>query len=127
MPLVRIDLVKGKSIDFRRTIGDIVYDATVNTINVPQNDRFQVITEHDPEMFIFDPSYLGIARSADCIFIQITLNAGRTTDAKKALFKAIVDGLQARLNHRPEDVFIGLVEVNKENWSFGNGLAHYAE
>lgn len=127
MPLVRIDLVKGKSIDFRRTIGDIVYDATVNTINVPQNDRFQVITEHDPEMFIFDPSYLGIARSADCIFIQITLNAGRTTDAKKALFKAIVDGLQARLNHRPEDVFIGLVEVNKENWSFGNGLAQYAE
>lgn len=127
MPLVRIDLVKGKSIDFRRTIGDVVYDATVNTINVPQNDRFQVITEHDPEMFIFDPSYLGIARSADCIFIQITLNAGRTTDAKKALFKAIVDGLQARLNHRPEDVFIGLVEVNKENWSFGNGLAQYAE
>jgi len=127
MPLVRIDLAKGKSIDFRRTIGDVVYDATVNTINVPQNDRFQVITEHDPEMFIFDPNYMGIARSADCIFIQITLNAGRTTDAKKALFKAIVDGLQARLNQRPEDVFIGLVEVNKENWSFGNGLAQYAE
>lgn len=126
MPLVRIDLAKGKSIEFRRAVGDVVYDATVNTINVPQNDRFQVIAEHDPEMFIFDPGYLGIARSADCIFIQITLNTGRTTDAKKALFKAIVDGLQARLNHRPEDVFIGLVEVNKENWSFGNGLAQYA-
>ncbi|CAP42543.1 tautomerase family protein [Comamonas sp. w2-DMI] len=126
MPLVRIDLAKGKSIEFRRTVGDIVYAATVNTINVPQNDRFQVITEHDPEMFIFDPSYLGIARSADCIFIQITLNTGRTTDAKKSLFKAIVDGMQARLNHRPEDVFIGLVETNKENWSFGNGLAQYA-
>ncbi len=126
MPLARIDLARGKSVAFRRTVGDVVYDAMRETINVPQDDRFQVITEHDPEMFIIDPGYMGIARSADCIVIQITLSAGRTTDAKKAFYKAIADGLQARLNHRPEDVFINLVEVAKENWSFGHGAAQYA-
>lgn len=127
MPLARIDLAQGKSVAFRRTVGEVVYDAMLKVINVPLNDRFQIITEHDPQMFVVDPGYMGIARSADCIIIQITLNAGRTTDAKKAFFKAIADGLQTRLNHRPEDVFINLVEVAKENWSFGNGAAQYAD
>ena len=126
MPLSRIDLAKGKSVAYRRSVGDVVYDAMVNVINVPKDDRFQVITEHDPEMFVFDPSYLGIERSVDCIFIQVTLNAGRTIDMKKAFYKAIAEGLHARLGVRLEDVFISLIEVPKENWSFGNGLAQYA-
>jgi phenylpyruvate tautomerase PptA (4-oxalocrotonate tautomerase family) len=126
MPLSRIDLARGKSVAYRRTVGEVVYDAMVNVINVPKDDRFQVITEHDPEMFVFDPTYLGIKRSADCIFIQVTLNAGRDTDMKKAFYKAIAEELHSRLNVRPEDVFINLVEVPKENWSFGNGLAQYA-
>ena len=125
MPLSRIDLAKGKSVTYRRSVGDVVYDAMVNVINVPEDDRFQVITEHDPEMFVFDPSYLGIERSADCIFIQVTLNAGRSLDMKKAFYKAIAEGLHARLGVRHEDVFISLVEVPKENWSFGNGVAQY--
>ena len=99
----------------------MVYDAVVEVLKAPKDDRFQVITEHPPQDFIFDPSFLGIQRSKDCVFIQVTLNAGRSVDQKRAFYKAIADGLHERLNLRREDVFIGLVEVSKENWSFGNG------
>src|SRR6202171_3393502 len=120
MPLARIDLAEGKTADYRRTIGVVVYDALVEVLRVPKDDRFQVITEHAAQDFIFDPSYLGIQRSKDCVFIQVTLNAGRTVDQKRAFYKAIADGLHDRLSLRREDVFISLVEVSKENWSFGN-------
>lgn len=127
MPLVRIDLIQGKPADYRKTIGNVVYDAMIQTINVPDDDRFQVITEHSAENFIYDPNYLKISRTPDCVFIQITLSEGRSVERKKAFYKAIADGLHERLNIRREDVFINLVEVIKENWSFGNGEAQYAK
>jgi len=126
MPLVRIDLPRGKSPEYRRTLGDVVYDAMIQTINVPANDRFQVITEHPPDELIIDRTYLGIERSADCVLIQLFLNEGRTTELKKAFYRAVADGLHQRLGLRKQDVFIALVEVKKENWSFGNGEAQYA-
>ena len=127
MPLVRIDLEEGQSADYRRTIGEVVYEAMVEILKVPKDDRFQVITEHAVGDFIYDPNYLGIQRSKDCVFIQITLNTGRTVDQKSAFYKAIADRLHASLGLRREDVFISLVEVSKENWSFGNGQAQYAK
>lgn len=127
MPLVRIDLAQGKSADYRRAIGEVTYDAMVETLSVPQGDRFQVITEHPADGFVFDAGYLGVQRSADCIFIQVTLNEGRTVEKKLAFYKALVDGLHQRLNLRREDVVINLVEVKKENWSFGNGEAQYVQ
>jgi len=127
MPLARIDLAEGKTADYRRTIGEVVYDALVEVMNAPKDDRFQVITQHPAQDFIFDPSFLGIQRSKDCVFIQVTLNAGRTVDQKRAFYKAIADELHERLSLRREDVFICLVEVSKENWSFGNGEAQYAK
>jgi len=126
MPLVRIDLVAGKSPDYRRTIGEVVYEAMIKVIAVPKDDRFQVISEHAPGDFIVDPNYLGIQRSRDCVIVQITLSDGRTVEQKRAFYKAIVEGLHERLRLRREDVFINLIEVRKENWSFGNGEAQYA-
>jgi 4-oxalocrotonate tautomerase len=125
MPLVRIDLRKGKPAAYREAIGAVVYEALLS-VGVPKDDRFQVIAEHDSENFVFDPNYLDIRRSADLVIIQITWNQGRTVDQKKALYKAIADGLGTRLSLRREDVFISLVEVKRENWSFGNGVAQYA-
>jgi 4-oxalocrotonate tautomerase len=127
MPLARIDLAQGKSPDYRRTVGEVVYDAMVATLNAPKDDRFQIITEHPPDGVIADPGYLGIRRTKDCIFIQLTLNEGRMLDQKRAFYKAVADGLHERLDLRREDVFINLVEVKKENWSFGNGVAQYAQ
>jgi 4-oxalocrotonate tautomerase len=127
MPLARIDLRGGQSTEYRQTIGEVVYVAMIETLGVPDGDRFQVITEHPAQSFIFDPDYLGIHRSQDCVFIQLTLLAGRTVDQKAAFYKSIADGLHKRLQMRREDVFINLVEVSKENWSFGNGEAQYAK
>ena len=127
MPLARIDLAQGKSADYRKTIGDVVYDAMVETLKAPEGDRFQVITEHAADSFVADPNYLGIQRSEDCVFVQLTLNEGRTVDQKRAFYKAVALGLHQRLDIRLEDVLINLVEVRKENWSFGNGVAQYAQ
>jgi 4-oxalocrotonate tautomerase len=126
MPLARVDLVQGKSADYRKAISEVIYDAMIKALNVPKDDRFQVITEHPADGLIFDAAYLGIQRTADCIFIQVTLNKGRTVEMKRAFYKAIADGLHDRLKLRREDVVINLVEVKKENWSFGNGEAQYA-
>lgn len=126
MPLARIDLLEGKPPEYRAHIGEIVYQALLECFGVPQSDRFQVIAEHRKADFVFDRDYLGIRRSDDCIFIQITLNAGRTVDMKQRFYKAVADGLHDKLKLRREDVLINLVEVSKENWSFGNGIAQYA-
>ena len=126
MPLVRIDLAAGKSPEYRRAIGEVIYDAMIETINVPKDDRFQIITEHPAGDLIVDPTYLGIQRTSDCIVIQLTMNAGRTVEKKQAFYRQVADGLHERLGLRREDVFINLVEVVKENWSFGNGEAQYA-
>jgi len=125
MPLVRIDLRQGKSDAHRQEIGRIVHEALVS-VGVPKDDRFQVIAEHEAANFVFDPDYLGIHRSDELVMIQITWNEGRTLEQKKALYKAIADGLAAKLGLRREDVLISLVEVKKENWSFGAGVAQYA-
>ena len=126
MPLVRIDLRKGKHAAYREQIGRVVYDAMVG-IGVPAGDRFQVVTEHESSNFLFDPEYLDIHRTDDLVIIQITWNEGRTFDQKKQLYKTIADGLAESLKVRREDVLINLVEVKRENWSFGNGEATYAK
>jgi phenylpyruvate tautomerase PptA (4-oxalocrotonate tautomerase family) len=126
MPLVRISLLAGKPASHKQKISEIVYRAMVETINVPAQDRFQVITEHAKADFVYDAQYLNIARTDGLVIIQITLNAGRTTELKKALYHRIADLLHQEAGVRREDVFINLVEVPKENWSFGNGEAQYA-
>jgi len=126
MPLVRISLMEGKPESYRQKVGDAVHRAMVETINVPALDRFQIITSHAKSDFIYDVEYLSISRTDALIMIQITLNTGRSTEMKKAFYKRAVDLLVQEVKIRPEDVLICLVEVAKENWSFGNGVAQYA-
>jgi len=126
MPLVRISFMKNNREGFGPKVGKVVYQAMVDTINVPANDNFQIIMEHDKNSLIYDPDYLSIHRTDGIVMIQVTLNEGRTVDAKKAFYKSVGERLHAELGVRTEDVLINLVEVKKENWSFGNGLAQYA-
>ena len=126
MPLVRISLREGVSAVHRRAIADGVHRAMVDTMNVPAADRFQVLTEHRPEGLIYDPSYLGIQRTDEVIFVQITLNAGRSTEQKRALYARIAELLAENPGVRPQNVLVNLVEVARENWSFGEGKAQYA-
>jgi 4-oxalocrotonate tautomerase len=126
MPFVRIDLSKKHPDGFAQQVGDIIFQVMREHINVPEDDKFQVITRHDTNELVIPKSYLGIEYSDGIIFIQVTLNEGRTTDMKKAFYKAICESLVNKLKVRPQDIVINLVEVNKENWSFGNGEMQYA-
>jgi 4-oxalocrotonate tautomerase len=126
MPLVRVSLRQGKSADYKRAIGDGIYQAMREVFNVPEEDRFVLISEHGESELQFSKTYLDIARSDDLVIIQITANNTRTLEQKKALFARIAELLSQNPGLRKEDVFINLVEVPKENWSFGNGIAQYA-
>jgi len=117
--------MQGKPVEFRRRLGEIVYQTMMDTINVPPKDNFQILTEHDRNDLVYDPEYLNIQRTDGIVMIQITLNEGRTAERKKAFYQRLAERLHAELDIRMEDVFISLVEVKKENWSFGNGVAQY--
>ena len=127
MPLVRIELRRGKSPDYRKAIADGVYEAMRETIQVPPDDRFEIVSEHDGAGFIYDRQYLGIERSDDFVVVQITLRRGRTTDAKQALYRRITERLRESPGIRSEDVLITLVENGPDDWSFGKGEAQYVK
>ncbi len=126
MPLCHISLRTGKPDAYRQAIFDSLYRAMRETFEVPEDDQFMTVTEHQPASFRYSASYLGIDRSDDLVVIQITANDTRTLEQKKALFRRIAELLGDSPGVRPEDVFVSLVEVAKENWSLGRGLAQYA-
>lgn len=126
MPLVRIALRAGTPLETQRAIADGVHQALVETIAIPEDDRFQLISEYPAERFIYDSSYLQIPRSDQLVIIQVTISHGRTGEQKRALYQRMAALLSERASIRVEDVFISLVEVAKENWSFGCGIAQYA-
>ncbi|MET3668006.1 tautomerase family protein [Caulobacter sp. 1776] len=127
MPLVRISLLKGKPPEYLRAIADGVHAALVETFAVPPDDRFQLIDQHEPGTFIYDPDYLGVHRTDDLVMVQIAASATRDTAAKQALYKAIVERLTRDPGLRPEDVMIAIIPNQREDWSFGHGLASYVK
>jgi 4-oxalocrotonate tautomerase len=126
MPFVRLTLAQGRSTEDRRAMAESVHQALVETAGVPADDFFCTVHEVPPEDFRFDPVYLGIARTQELVIVQIVLNAGRTVEIKRALYARIAEKLGQRPGLRHEDVLINLVEVPRENWSFGNGLMTYS-
>jgi phenylpyruvate tautomerase PptA (4-oxalocrotonate tautomerase family) len=126
MPLVRIALREGKSATYRRAIANEVHQAIVAVAKVPEQDRFQIVTEHRADDLFYDPSYLGIQRTDDIVMIQIILNQ-RPQAMKLAIYKTIAERLAKNPGLRPEDVLISLVPVAPEDWSFGEGRAQYVK
>lgn len=126
MPLVRIALRRGKSPAYIAGLRNGIYAAMRESFNVPENDRFILVSQHDADEFDYDPGYLDIARSDDLVIIQIACNNTRTVPQKQAFYRSVAEKLAHDPGVRPEDVFINLLETAKENWSFGNGIAQYA-
>jgi 4-oxalocrotonate tautomerase len=127
MPLVRIDVNASTPPEVRQTIGDVVYDAMTSTAKVPINDKFIIVSTHPAGDLMFPKDgYLGIQYTAGIVLIQITWNTGRTTEVKKAFYRTVADDIHTKTGIRKEDVWINLVEVSPENWSFGNGEMQYA-
>lgn len=127
MPLVRIDLQRGKPREYRRALADGVYEAMRDAIGIPENDRFIILTEHDAGDLSYDRSYLGIERGDGFVSVQITLRRGRSVEAKQALYRGITERLARAPGVRPSDVFVTLVENGPEDWSFGDGVAQYVK
>jgi 4-oxalocrotonate tautomerase len=126
MPFTRIALRAGQSAAYKAALSQGIQRALVATFNVPEDDIFMVVSEHDESSFFFRPQYLGIEHSDNLVLIQLTVSNTRTVEQKKALYRRIADELAESPGVRKEDVFINLVEVQTENWSFGNGIAQYA-
>ncbi|APT87556.1 MULTISPECIES: tautomerase family protein [Corynebacterium] len=126
MPLVRVDVPESTTAAHKDAIADGIYAALHSVFGAPNGDKFIIINSHDPANLYIDPHYF-VDRSERAIIIQITLNAGRSVELKKEFYRTVADGLQAAIGIRTEDVFINLVEVPKENWSFGGGIAQYAD
>jgi phenylpyruvate tautomerase PptA (4-oxalocrotonate tautomerase family) len=126
MPFVQI-FVSG-SFDEARVgaLSDGVQRAMVATIDVPPDDRFQVICRSEDAHLIWDRNFLGVERSDEAVFVHVTLSAGRDDAKKRALYRAIVENLSIAAQVRPADVLIVLTETTRVNWSFGNGEAQYA-
>ncbi len=127
MPLTRISLGAGKSEAYRAALVDGVQRALVETFNVPEDDQFVLVTEHEPGFLVYNRRYLEIERSDDFVVVQLTVSNTRGLEQKEALYRRIVDLLAERPGVRREDVFINLVEVLPENWSFGHGVAQYVK
>jgi phenylpyruvate tautomerase PptA (4-oxalocrotonate tautomerase family) len=127
MPLVRITLAQGRPAEERRAIADAVHRALVEAANAPADDQFQVVEEVPAENLVFSPSYLGIPHTGPMVFVQVFMNVGRTVEVKKALYARLADAVvtASASRVRKEDVIVGLVEVQRENWSFGGGLMSY--
>jgi 4-oxalocrotonate tautomerase len=126
MPLTRVALLKGKPQEYRKAILDGLYQAMREAFGVPEDDRFMLIEEYDKSNFVYGETYLGIERDDDLVMIQITVNNTRGLEQKKALFARIAEFLAKNPGIRPENILINLLEVPRENWSFGNGIAQYA-
>lgn len=126
MPLTQVFLKRGKPVAYRRAVLEGLYEAMRESFNVPEDDRFMVVVEVDPENLLFGRTYLGIERSEDILIIQVTANDTRDLATKQAFYARVAAKLTASPGVRPEDIFISLVEVAKENWSFGLGIAQYA-
>jgi 4-oxalocrotonate tautomerase len=123
MPLVRVELPAGKSAEYRAAVGEAIQQAMHAALKVPLEERFHIFTEHSPGNLVIDQTYLGIERSADAIVVQVTLNEGRDAEVKRGFYRTLADLLRERFGLRQEDLVINLVEVKRENWSFGNGKA----
>lgn len=126
MPLARIEIPAGKPAAYGRDVADTVQQALHAALGVPMAERFQIVTEHPPAALIIDPSYLGIARSSEVVIVQVFLNAGRDAPKKRLFFRTVADALHERVGLRREDVLVSLVEVQRDDWSFGNGEAQLA-
>ena len=125
MPLVRIDLIAGRTDAEIAAIGGAVHRAMVEVLNVPERDRFQVISEHRPGRLVYNQGYLGVERTNGIVIVQIFLSAGRAPEQKQAFYARLAALLAKEAGVRSEDVTAALVENTRGDWTFGNGVAQY--
>ncbi len=124
MPLVRIDIIRGRAAVDVDAIATAIHDAIVEIYGIPPRDRFQIVTQHDAGAIIAQDAGLGFDRTDGVVMIQIFTQRGRSTEKKQQLYARIAAKLAER-GVDGRDVFLGYVENGPEDWSFGFGAAQY--
>jgi 4-oxalocrotonate tautomerase len=124
MPVTRISIREGKTPEYKQALMDEIYEAMRETVAIKDGDRFMAIAEHGQHEFAYGP-FVAIDRDDDLVQILVFWAAGKTVDAKLAMYKRIVERLGTNPGVRPEDVMIAVVETAAENWSFGNGETQF--
>jgi phenylpyruvate tautomerase PptA (4-oxalocrotonate tautomerase family) len=124
MPLVRIDINKGRPAEQLNRISKAIHRAILAEYRIPERDLFHILTQHDPGEIVAQDAGLGFERSQDIVMIQIFTQGGRSQKAKSALFARVAAELEAA-GIDGADVFIGYVENGPGDWSFGFGRSQY--
>lgn len=124
MPLMKIDMIKGRNEDEIKEILDISYQVMLEAFHAPEGDRYQIVTQHEPfEMQILDTG-LGFERTDQVIVFSLTTRP-RTSEEKQNFYSQLVKELEDQLGIKPEDVMINLTVNSDEDWSFGFGRAQF--
>lgn len=124
MPLINLDVVRGRDAAQVRTLLDAVHDAMVEAFDVPPTDRYQVLTQHDEHELVVEDTGLGFPRSADLVVIRVTSRA-RGEAAKQTFYRLLATYLEERAGVSPDDVVVSIVENGPADWSFGGGVAQF--
>src|SRR5438132_13628320 len=126
MPLVKVNLLKGRSDEEKESIAASIQTALISTLKVPDADRYQVFNEYDGESFRHTSGYLGMTYTDQLLIIEITFLEGRDDEVKKSLLAEINRNLVAAGVVGEDDVFVLISEIGRANVSFGKGLAQRA-
>ncbi|MCA2226365.1 tautomerase family protein [Nonomuraea aurantiaca] len=127
MPLIRIDIFRGRDERSVQAIADAVHKGVVEVLKIPERDRFQVVTQHDPGEIIALDAGLGFERSVTgVVIVQIFTQVGRSTDTKQQVYRALARRLGA-VGVSGNDLFISYIENSAADWSFAEGRAQYVE
>jgi len=124
MPLLRIDMVEGRTDREITTLLDVVHGAMLAAFGVPERDRYQIVHEHKASRMIVQDTGLGIERTDRVVLIQVT-SRPRTRAQKQAFYAGLCAALQEHCGIAPSDVVISIIENADEDWSFGNGEAQF--
>ncbi|WP_295779630.1 tautomerase family protein [uncultured Microbacterium sp.] len=125
MPLIAIDVIRGHYDPTQlRTLMDAVQDAVVSAFDVPETDRYQILTQHEPFELVALDTGLGIERTEGLVMVRVTSKA-RPDEAKTALYRALADTLHERVGVAGSDLVVSIVDNGDADWSFGHGVAQF--
>ncbi len=124
MPLMRIDLVEGRGEDQIHAISQAVHAAMLAAFNVPERDRYQIITEHKSARLVMEDTGLDIPRTDSRVMIQV-ITRPRPREQKQNLYRLLCEELHRNAGILPTDVMVSIVENADEDWSFGHGRAQF--
>ena len=126
MPLLRFDLIEGRSDAELKTLLDAAHRAMLAAFKVPERDRYQIVDEHKPSRMIVEDTGLDIPRTENVVVVTV-ITRPRGKEAKQTFYRLLVEELQKSCGIAPSDVMVSMVENTDEDWSFGLGRAQFLE